>query len=278
MIRREWRDPNYRWTAVDGQGRAREGFTVADSEDELRERLTARAYTDIKIEKYEFAEWLKTAAEALEALEHGPPYEFDRTIWKQLKEHLFDLFDGKCAYCEHAPLAGQSGDVEHFRPKGRPTDDPRHPGYWWLAYAPANLLPSCDSCNRFQGKMNRFPIDGQRVHSPGALECENPRLVHPIIDDPTEHFEFVEGGRVVHRSDRGECSIEVFRLNRPGLAEARLKATATVVRDLGMRLIQTDSADQAVDQTRAAYERDEYGAARAATLDAALAIFRAKLR
>ena len=49
MIRRQWREPNYRWTAVDGQGRAREGFTVADSENELHERLTARAYTDIKI-------------------------------------------------------------------------------------------------------------------------------------------------------------------------------------------------------------------------------------
>lgn len=270
MIRRQWREPNYRWTAVDGQGRAREGFTVADSENELHERLTARAYTDIKIEEYDFAEWLKSAADALEALEKGPPYEFDRTIWKQLKEHLFDLFDGKCAYCEHAPLAGQPGDVEHFRPKGRPTDDAGHPGYWWLAYTPANLLPSCESCNRFEGKMNRFPIDGQRVHSPGALECENPQLVHPIEDDPAEHFEFLKTGTVAPLSDRGRASIEIYRLNRGGLANARLKALADVERELAGRIFETGSIAAAVERSKEVFVREPYGAAKAAQLRAAL--------
>jgi uncharacterized protein (TIGR02646 family) len=278
MIRRHWRDPNYRWTAVDGQGRARDGFTVADSEDELRERLTARAYTDIKIEKYDFAEWLTTADEALKALQRdGPPYAFDRTIWKQLKEHLFDLFEGKCAYCEHAPLAGQPGDVEHFRPKGRPTDDAGHPGYWWLAYAPVNLLPSCESCNRFEGKMSRFPIDGDRVYAPGALECESPRLVHPIDDDPSEHFEFLETGTVAPLTERGRASIEIYRLNRGGLANARLKALAGVERELAGRIFETGSISAAVDRSQEVYMREEYGAARAALLRAALLSIRDKL-
>jgi 5-methylcytosine-specific restriction endonuclease McrA len=108
--------------------------------------------------------------------------DFDNEIWKKLKEFLLkNVFHGKCAYCEtDIGMARQSGDAEHFRPKGRvnykdggkfvivkvqsPTgQEITHPGYFWLAYNWKNLVPACRKCNSEQGKKNQFPIDAQHV-------------------------------------------------------------------------------------------------------------------
>ena len=102
---------------------------------------------------------------------------FDDSIWGDLKRWLLDnVFHGKCAYCETFTEAGQWGDAEHYRPKGRvdycdppgtelrraQTEDENgqpmdHPGYFWLAYHWENLFPACQKCNSGEGKQNQFP-------------------------------------------------------------------------------------------------------------------------
>ncbi len=98
-------------------------------------------------------------------------YEISGTAPKLFPEHwnradvkgLLRAMQGRvCAYCE-SELNGE--DVEHFRPKATPEDDPAHGGYWWLAYEPSNYFLSCPTCNRIR-KRTSFPL------LPGAIRCE----------------------------------------------------------------------------------------------------------
>ena len=120
----------------------------------------------------------------------------DRRIWSELKSYLFEIFDGKCAYCESKVLDVAAGDVEHYRPKKGVDGMPTHPGYYWLAYDLENLLPCCEKCNRAGAKMNLFPIpmEGDRAWRPeDDIEAEHPYLLNPYGHDPAEHLRFVLG-------------------------------------------------------------------------------------
>ena len=66
-----------------------------------------------------------------------------------VKATLEQAFRGKCAYCESAYSAAQPMAVEHYRPKGEVVIAGKRtpPGYYWLASAWDNLLPSCTDCN-----------------------------------------------------------------------------------------------------------------------------------
>lgn len=103
---------------------------------------------------------------------------FEPSIWTQVKPHLFDLFSGKCAYCERR-LTGLEGDIEHHRPKqsagqgladwapsseqGAVRPDQQHLYYSWLAYDWDNLLLICMDCNGHKGKGPTFPVVGARA-------------------------------------------------------------------------------------------------------------------
>ncbi|MGJ6980950.1 hypothetical protein ACSDQ9_10555 [Aestuariimicrobium soli] len=181
---------------------------------------------------------------------------------------LTSAFAAKCAYCESYYGATQPLDVEHFRPKGQVVRERtvdgvlvrrmEAPGYWWLASTWTNLLPSCSDCNRPRsqelpqnqrataGKANQFPVadEGRRASRPGE-ETDEPRLLlHPYLDDPARHLQFVEApgsirdGEVEARPTRrgakklspmGRASIEVYALQRQGLVAARA-AQLTLVR------------------------------------------------
>ena len=80
------------------------------------------------------------------------------------KTALERLFHKKCAYCEFKYKAGLTGDVEHYRPKGRfLTSDGKTiwPGYYWLAATWTNLVPVCSMCNRTNVVID--PTDGTRT-------------------------------------------------------------------------------------------------------------------
>ena len=165
------------------------------------------------------------------------------------------LFEGKCAYCESPYKRTQPVDVEHWRPKAEVvvTDQDgktrKREGYGWLAANWDNLLPSCIDCNRERkhhvlekkhesyvaqvrkvGKANLFPLfdESTRAHSMNdPLEREEPKLLNPCIDDPTQFFVFREGVVVPREElgprerDRALTSIEVYGLNRKGLVDER---------------------------------------------------------
>ena len=226
MIRRTFRKPNYRCEATDEDGVRSAWLTADDSADAVEERLRARGWTVHEVTPFDFQRWLVRSAELQVALEdahaRGETLKFDTKHWSQLKLHLFELFGGKCAYCEGRARHVSSGDVEHFRPKRGVHGEPNHPGYYWLAYDVNNLLPACERCNRAGAKMNQFPVEaGTRAHISSDVVNERPLLLHPYEDDPFEHLLFLPTGQVEGLTEKGRQSVVIYRLGRDELREAR---------------------------------------------------------
>jgi hypothetical protein len=188
---------------------------------------------------------------------------FEFKVYKddEVKRRLEELFHGKCAYCETYYAVSAPVDVEHYRPKGRVSEDNAHPGYWWLAMDWENLLPSCIDCNRrreqiivnegspslvvlqatsltssgthrgLSGKQDSFPVVGTRM-SPEETnyDAERALLLDPCRDDPEAHLIF----HIDHRtpfglllptagSVRGATSIHTYGLNRLHLVQERTR-------------------------------------------------------
>lgn len=176
----------------------------------------------------------------------GEDYSINEKLYKERREVLYDVFHGKCAYCERKFVLDQSGDLDHFRPKGGVTDEndqaieidngkggtTPHPGYYWLAYHWENLLPTCAYCNRPStvagmgrvGKWNRFPVRGKHATKPEEVAAERALLLNPLssTDDPVNHLEFdPETGRIIGKTEEGIACVKIFNLNRDGMPEAR---------------------------------------------------------
>jgi uncharacterized protein (TIGR02646 family) len=161
-----------------------------------------------------------------------------------VRDAMRAMFHRKCAYCETFYAPAMPDDVEHYRPKGAYIErgKPRKPGYWWLAMAWPNLLPSCADCNRARkqriagtegkataGKANQFPLAAGSVRAADAagIAAEVPLLLDPTADDPEMHLEFLPNGIVRPTvvagmpSERGRVTIDVVALLRWDLVDAR---------------------------------------------------------
>jgi hypothetical protein len=165
-----------------------------------------------------------------------------------LRDAVNRVYQYKCAYCESNFGATQPVAIEHYRPKGEVIEGTVRvkPGYYWLAATWENLLPSCTDCNSprrqvvasdgakaVRGKGNYFPLEPgtKRASAPGKEAGEKPLLLHPEVDDPALHLEFVTdlpGAGIIRpsliggqQSLRGTASIEVYALDRPQLQERR---------------------------------------------------------
>ena len=154
-------------------------------------------------------------------------------------------FYGKCVYCESNVAANHPGDIEHWRPKNRVTDETGrtieietedrttvpHPGYYWLAYEWRNLLFACVDCNRPStaktpgrriGKWDQFPVRRFRARKMGEELRERPMLVNPVEEDPAAHLKVDDIGVMIAKTDRGQKCIDIFGLNaREALLDAR---------------------------------------------------------
>ena len=194
--------------------------------------LEKKGYQVLSVLPYNFANWKNSAGKATKAaiadVKAGRKPRFKAAIWAVLKEHLQDLFFGKCAYCEARFQHVAFGDVEHFRPKAQVTEELSHPGYYWLAYTFENYLPSCQLCNQGEAKKNHFPVKGKRAQSPAdSLHQELALLLNPYQDKPLEHLKFWPSqqaqtpGWVSPVDERGEHSVAVYDLNREALVEIR---------------------------------------------------------
>lgn len=240
-------EPNFRCQVTEpgSLNNTKEWMLVyAQNESDAEGKFTEKGYDVHKIEKYDFKnKWLiKAKAEKALALKaKGKNYKF-KPIWKELKVHLQDIFHGNCAYCRASYLATAFGDVEHYRPKGRVEDDPKHPGYYWKAYDFDNYLPSCSKCNRKE-KRSKFPIHGTRATSPtDPLDLEKPLLINPFLKEFSESIKILPSthvpdskedspGWAVPLDEFGKESIKVYGLNRPYLRIERLKEQQNMRRD-----------------------------------------------
>lgn len=172
------------------------------------------------------------------------PFNYKIYSDPKVKESLIELFKGKCAYCESKFLHVYSGDIEHFRPKGKIEEaSPQKPGYYWLAADWDNLYLSCRNCNQTLkhdvfgttgritlGKLNQFPLtDPTRYvrkhnHRYGiSSEDQHRLLIDPCKDTPEKHLEFIDEGVIKDLDDRGKTSIKVYALQRVPLVQSREK-------------------------------------------------------
>ncbi len=248
MIQRKFLAPNYRCRVRDVHGTESSLLKRGADEGAVRADLEKHGYTVDAIEPYDFEEWLRRArAETEKAVTvcHGDGchgYEFRADLWKELKLHLFDLFEGKCAYCEACVQDVAFGEVEHYRPKRHVEECPDHPGYYWMAYDLSNLLPSCQVCNGYQAKMNHFPVrDKVWARCREEMEHERPLLLNPYLHNPREHLRFrplrenpdrLPLSQVEGRTDEGKTSVDVLKLNRPNLSTARALAQQRIRQQL----------------------------------------------
>lgn len=214
----------------------------------------------IEFQEPDTPEWRKwkvdaaaATAEAILAVQNGEKPEINEALYKRMKVLFAEASFGKCAYCETKIWkTNQPGDVEHFRPKGRIMDEngkpvmltkgsqKPHPGYYWLPYDWKNLLLACKLCNspmkdpetgKTMGKWDLFPVaDEFRATHPGEEINEKPLFLHPVFDNPEDHFEFDEKtGILGGKTPRAKACLEILGLNRDGLIEGRQDAYKNVL-------------------------------------------------
>ncbi|MFN8348713.1 MAG: hypothetical protein U0X91_27180 [Spirosomataceae bacterium] len=160
------------------------------------------------------------------------PTDFSSVIYgnKTVKSLLLVIQHGKCCFCEQKRPHGREGDVEHFRPKTGfqidRTASLQKPGYYWLAYDFENLFYTCKVCNQ-EYKKNFFPLVDETKRALSHKDDwknEESLILHPGLDDPSDHIEFVEEiAKPKAGSSKGKVTIQLVGLNDPKLAEERLK-------------------------------------------------------
>ncbi len=188
-------------------------------------------------------------------------YEFNVYRDREVLAALNTLFNDKCAYCESSYRSTSPTDIEHFRPKGRVSNEAGHKGYWWLASTWNNLLASCILCNREQynelfdlaivglnpalvksGKVDHFPLAGpyRAFTETDELEREDPLLIDPTQRDPAEYFIWkkMQDLQVIvprHEADvttrYAQTSIQIYGLNRRSLVEERTRIAQAIEAD-----------------------------------------------
>lgn len=145
------------------------------------------------------------------------------TYWLKhnIKETLWEHQEHKCCYCERKRDLKRESDVEHYRPKAGITEDPGHPGYWWLAYEWTNYLYACKACNEHY-KKNHFPLlrNGSRARGPADnLADEKPMILNPFDDDPEECIGF-------DWKDSNDCFVKATPEDSEGRGDKTIKLTA----------------------------------------------------
>lgn len=213
--------------------------------------------------------------------DHGtPPDTKLYTVYSSVsvQEALRDLFHNKCAYCESQVAGSSQTDIEHFRPKGRISGNPIHPGYWWLAMNWTNLVLSCMHCNQNRkqlnlspdlteeeirqaiitntlqttGKFDAFPTEDElwaTDHEVGVAN-EKPLLLDPTVADPEQLFDWLDRSDfalVIARGGnaRAQCTIDTLGLNRRRLCEERmtkLMLLSLIMNDIRTGLKEFDQA------------------------------------
>ena len=117
----------------------------------------------------------------------------------ELRQLVQRRFDFRCAYCGvRETEAGARLTIDHFQPRSQGGDD-----------AFDNLIYCCHTCNEFKG-------DYWQTET-------NLRLLHPILDDRTAHYQEQSDGMLTALTERGVNHIDVLRLNRPELIDRRFE-------------------------------------------------------
>ncbi len=155
----------------------------------------------------------------------------NNSCWTKVKPLLVKIFNGKCAYCE-AKLENPES-IDHYRPKAQNK-------YFWLAHEWTNFLPACRLCQNV--KANKFETQNEPQLKPPTdtngnldyMQCradsayllsEEALLLHPVLDNPEEHFDLDldKKGKIIPLTPKGERTEVICNLNRTNLILDRSK-------------------------------------------------------
>lgn len=198
--------------------------------------------------------WEDRAEAATEALVDGTIVADDRSsVWKELKESLEALSNGRCWYCE-TNIPRTDNAVDHYRPKGKVQGvgfsedekslvryeiEPEHAGYKWAAFKHENFRFSCQHCNEYRkdlqgtggGKWNYFPLVNEPERAYDELDEDNEV---PVLLDPCKRLEwrllsYDKSGVPFSRFEKGSpedikvrFSIRLYHLDQKRLNEGRV--------------------------------------------------------
>lgn len=196
----------------------------------------------------------RAAMKALASHEERSEYLKKNPHWGAFKEILKKIFGEKCWYSECA-IDGDFGDVDHFRPKNKSTDESGvvilKDGYWWLAYDYNNYRLSCAKCNRPSkpgGKIDIFPIkagtsaavypnsndenillDPCKEEDCDLIDCNNIGMIIPITSD-------------VYKRQRVETSVLVYNLDKFNSGRKRIKLLSLItIMQYGIQYVNNDA-------------------------------------
>lgn len=162
----------------------------------------------------------RSNGEAVTAKDYGTLYGKE-----DVRQQLMEDQHKKCAYCEKS-IEDEQRHVDHYRPKSLYND---------LAFTWDNLVGACWKCNL--EKKDNFPLSDE---SKRFSNDEEPLLINPYIDDPTEYIAFHEEvaepkkGLVGLKLEKAEKTIELL-LKRDSL-ENRRRAKWQIYKEAQERL------------------------------------------
>ncbi|WP_341273946.1 HNH endonuclease [Clostridium butyricum] len=118
---------------------------------------------------------------------------------KIIREYLWDLSNGYCAYCGKKLSNYSDMDVDHFLPSSK---------FPYLSYCLENLIPSCKICNQtYKHDFVPKEIENKKIVEECISEIEendsvynkkkvlneltlNTRIIDPTFDDTKQHLSF----------------------------------------------------------------------------------------
>jgi hypothetical protein len=182
-----------------------------------------------RLKPFEKRELFKIASAIIQRATIDGIIKDNEKLWQddRIRDWLLDQFNNKCWYSESQD-AVSSIHVDHYRPKGRITDDltgATSDGYWWQAFKWENYKMCGQLLN--VKKRDIFPFADTtraRPNDPATLHLESPVLIDPCTEDSRlisfdlkdeESCEaVVAGGLQPDQADRATRTIEILGLNR----------------------------------------------------------------
>lgn len=163
-------------------------------------------------------------------------------VWGEIKEILQQMSHDKCWYSEAMDTVSD-WHVDHFRPKGRVTEEggTKYEGYHWLAFDWENYRicgsvpnsPHKDEEGRVRGKGDRFPLAKGSPRASWGDRCVEDEIV--LLLDPTKvndpaYLTFDERGLPIPAvpdcemvAKRVAITTHLLFLDSPRLKDARQK-------------------------------------------------------
>lgn len=165
-------------------------------------------------------------------------------IWSQFKPILIKYYGEKCWYSE-CSLEGSFGDVDHFRPKNKSTDEQKNEilpdGYWWLAYDYLNYRLSCEKSNRSfgdGGKNDMFPLKAGTSPATQGNNNDTPILLDPCVESDVAIIDCNEAGEIIALSNdpydesRVEISKKIYNWNCFNTARKKIRSDCKIALEL----------------------------------------------